>query len=120
MRTEKCSNVKEDNHQIKEFILDAEVGPKLVSIQERQGSVRSALQFNRVNEEIIDEDLEIEKLRKKLLKKYVAVFKHDLGPDDRVDMDPVKVELVDSSRDMENDMIAVETPRHLQDAAADE
>ena len=44
MRTEKCRNVI-DSHQIKESTLDIEVGPKLVSIQERQGSVRSALQF---------------------------------------------------------------------------
>ena len=35
-------------------------------------------------------------------------------------MDPVKVELVDSSRDMGNAMIPVETPCHLQDAAAEE
>ena len=104
MRTEKCRNVKE-SYQIKESTLDIEVGPKLVSIQERQGSVRSAMQFNRVNEETIDEDLEIEKLRKKLLKMYAAVFKRDLGPDDRVDMDLVKVELVDSSRDMGKAMI---------------
>ena len=35
-------------------------------------------------------------------------------------MDPVKVELVDSSRDMGNAMIPSETPRHLQDTAAEE
>ena len=35
-------------------------------------------------------------------------------------MDPVKINLIDSSKDMGNAMIAVETPRHLQEAAAEE
>ena len=96
MRSEKCRQVKEAPHQIKEFTLDAEVGPKLVTIQERQGSIRTALKFNRVDEENIDEDMEIEKLRKKLLRKYASVFKRDLGKEDRVAMDPVKIDLIDN------------------------
>ena len=120
MRSEKCRQVKEAPHQIKEFTLDAEVGPKLVTIQERQGSIRTALKFNRVDEENIDEDMEIEKLRKKLLRKYASVFKRDLGKEDRVAMDPVKIDLVDNSANMGNATTAVETARHLQDAAAEE
>ena len=38
---------------------------KLVTIQERQGSIRTALKFRRLDEETIDEGREIEKLRKK-------------------------------------------------------
>ena len=68
----------------------------------------------------MDEDQNVEKLRKKRLRKHAAVFKRDLGPEDRVNLDPVKVELIDSSRDMGNAMIPVETPRHLQDPAAEE
>ena len=68
VKTDICRKGKEDTYQIKEFTLDTEVGRKLVSIQERQGSVRSALQFNRVNEETIDKDQDVEKLRKKLLR----------------------------------------------------
>ena len=118
MRSERCRQVREDTpHQIKEF---TEVGPKLVSIQERQGSIRTALKFNPVDEDNIDEDMEIEKLRKKLLKKYSSVFKRDLDKDDRVDADPVKIDLVDSSANMGNSMIAIETPRHLQEAADEE
>ena len=56
-----------------------EVGPKLTTIQERQGSLRSSLQFHRHDEENIDEDLDVEKLRKKLMRKYSSVFKRDLG-----------------------------------------
>ena len=100
--------------QIEEFTLDSEVEP----IQERQGSIRSALKFQKMSEETIDEAQDVEKLRKKLLRKYSAVFKHDLGKEDRFNIDPVKIELIDESRNMGNVMIPSETPRHLQDAAA--
>ena len=62
----------------------------------------------------------MEKLRKKLQRKYAAVFKNDLGKEDRVNLDRVKIELIDSSREMGNVMIPAETHRHLQDAAAEE
>ena len=64
--------------------------------------------------------MEIEKLRKRLLSKYSSVFKRDLGKEDRVNIDPVKINLINSLADMGNAMTAVETPRHLQDAAAEE
>ena len=73
-----------------------------------------------MNEETIDENQDVEKLRKMLLRKYSAVFKHDLGKEDRFNIDPVKIELIDESRDMGNAMIPSETPRHLQGAAAEE
>ena len=62
----------------------------------------------------------MEKLRMKLLRKYAAVFKRDLGKEDRVNLDPVKIELTDSSRDIGNAMIPAETQHHLQDAAAED
>ena len=99
--------------QIEEFTLDSEVEP----IQERQGSIRSALKFQKMSEETIDEAQDVEKLRKKLLRKYSAVFKRDLGKEYRIIIDPVKIELIDDSRDMGNAMIPSEAPRHLQDAA---
>ena len=64
--------------------------------------------------------IKIKKLRKKLLRKYAAVFKRDLGKEDRVNLDPVKIELIDSSKDMGNAMNPAGTPRHLQIAAAEE
>ena len=92
----------------------------MTTIQERQGYIRSSLKFHKVNEETIDEDQDVEKLRKKLLRKYSAVFKRDLGKEDRINIDPVKIELIDESRTMGNAMIPTETPRQLQDAAAEE
>ena len=90
----------------------------MTTIQDRQGSIRSSLKLHKVNVETIDEDQDVEKLRKKLLRKYSAVFKRDLGKEDRINIDPVKIELIDESRNMGNVMIPSETPRHLQDAAA--
>ena len=58
MRSEKCRQVKEAPHRIQEP-LDEEVVTKLVTIQERQGSIRSALQFKKVDEDNIDKDIEI-------------------------------------------------------------
>ena len=46
-------------------------------------------------EEPIDEDQDMEKLRKKLLRKYSSVFKRDLGKEDRININPVKIELID-------------------------
>ena len=80
VKKDSCRKVQEKPYQIKEFTLDSEVGPKLVSIQERQGSVRSALQFHRVNEETIDEDQDVEKLQ------YSSVI---LEKKTRVNLDPV-------------------------------
>ena len=62
----------------------------------------------------------MEKIRKKILRKYASVFKRDLEKEDRIHMDPVKVELIDDSRTMGNCMIPTETRRHLKDAAAEE
>ena len=44
----------------------------------------------------------MEKLRKKVLRKYSAVFKRDLGKEDRINIDPDKIELIDEYRNMGN------------------
>ena len=91
-----------------------------MTIHERQGSIQIKLKFHRVDEENIDMDQDVAKLRKKLMQKYSSVFKKDLGPKDRLNMDPVKVELVDNPETMGNCMVPVEKPRHLQSAAKEE
>ena len=70
MRSESCMQVKEAPHQTKEFTLDEEVGPKLVSIQERQGSIRTALKFNKVDEDNIEKTI----IYRKITSKFVAKF----------------------------------------------
>ena len=49
-------------------------------------------------------------MRKKLLRKYSSVFKRDLDKEDRINIDPVKIELIDESRTMGNAIIPTETP----------
>ena len=68
LKKEKSRKVQQNPspYQVKEFALDSEVGPKLVTIQERQGSIRSALKFHKVNEETIDEDQDVEETPKKV------------------------------------------------------
>ena len=61
MRADSYRSVREDIPEIRESIPEGEVGPKLVTIRERQGSVRSKLQFHRVDEETIDEDQDVAK-----------------------------------------------------------
>ena len=47
------------------------------------------------------------------------VFKDELDKNDRLDVDPIKLELVDNYQEINptNHMIPFPTPRHLQEAA---
>ena len=46
-----------------------------------------------------EEDFETEKLlqkmKERLIKKYSDVFKSELGPEDRIRIDPIKVEMIE-------------------------
>ena len=57
---------------------------KLVDILERQGSMRSSLKFHEVDEDTIDIDRELSKIKKRLLQKYHKVFKDELYKNDRL------------------------------------
>ena len=50
----------------------------LVDILERQGSIRTSMKFNGVDEDTIDIDRELAKIKARLLKKYHMVFKDEL------------------------------------------
>ena len=92
---------------------------KLVDIKEKVGSQRTNLKFKDAS----DEDLETERLlhnmRERLIKKYSDVFKSDLGPEERKNMEHYKVETIE---DMErfkvhNAFTPIETLRFLPKAA---
>ena len=79
-------SVKENEHQPE----------KLVDIRERIGSWRTSIRFNQVTEERFEEDHEIgvyTNLRNKLIKQFSDVFKEDLSPSDRLNIEPVKITL---------------------------
>ena len=62
-------------------------GKSLADIKEKVGSQRTNMKIKDVS----DEDLETERL----IKKYSDVFKSDLGPEDRINMEPIKVETIE-------------------------
>ena len=67
-----------------------------MDIKERVGSWRTYINFNNVTEEQFEDQHEIavyEHLRQKLLKQFSDVFKEDLDPQDRLNIEPVKIEL---------------------------
>ena len=72
------------------------------------------MKFHAVDEDTVDLD---RKLR--LLKKYHMVFKDELDKNDHLDIEPLKLELIDNYDDVPptNHMTPFATPRHLQEAA---
>ena len=57
---------------------------------------------------------------KEAIARVLIVLKKDLGPEDRLNIDPVRVELVDNTDPPYNGMVPIETPRHLLSAAKEE
>ena len=80
-----------------------------MNIRERQGSIRSHTKFNKVDEDNIDLDQDIAKLKTKLMVEFGDVFKRDLGPDNRLNIPPVVVEVVDNPNTPYNCMPSIET-----------
>ena len=65
-------------------------------------------------------DSDISKLKKRLLSEFHDVFKKDLWPEDRLNIELVKVQMVDNPSTPYNCMIAIKIPNHLQSAAKEE
>ena len=86
----------------------------LVDILERQGSMRTSMKFHAVDEDTVDIDRDLAKIKARLLRKYHMVFKDDLDKNDRLDIDPIRLELVDNYEDIHptNHMTPFATPRH--------
>ena len=91
----------------------------LVDILERQGSLRTSMKFHAVDEDTVNLDRELAKIKARLLKKYHMVFKDDLDRNDRLDVDSIKLDLVDNYDNITptNHMTPFASPRHLQAAA---
>merc|ERR1712055_1018459 len=60
----------------------------------RVGSLRSRLDFKQINEQEWEEESKCQELRKAWLRDFPKVFKEDLGKEDRIDMEPVVVDLI--------------------------
>ena len=70
-------------------------------------------------EDTIDIDTDLAKIKKRLMKKYDKVFKDELDKNDCLRIDPIKLEQVDNYKEIHptNHMIPFPNPRHLQDVA---
>ena len=62
-----------------------------------------------MDEDNIDLDQDIAKLKTKLMVEFGDVFKRDLGPDNRLNIPPVVVEVVDNPNTPYNCMPSIET-----------
>ena len=80
---ERVSNVK----------VAADIPEKIVNIKERQGLLRTDILFAPITEEQFEDQHE-KQLRKKLIKIFGDVFKEYLTPQDCLDIQPVKIQLV--------------------------
>ena len=70
---------------------------KLVDILEKQGIVRSSLKFHPVDEDTIDLNRELAKIKKRSMQKYYhKVFKDKLDKNDCLKIDPIKLELINN------------------------
>ena len=95
---------------------------RLYTLQERVGSLRSQFSFKQVNEKEWEEEKECEEIRKAWLRDYPEVFKEDLSKEDRIDMDPVVVDLIPDHEQVEvfHPKAWNEVPAYLKTAAEKE
>ena len=78
-------------------------------------SWRTNIRFNQITEEKFEEDHEeavYTHLRNKLLKQFPEVFKEDLTPNDRLNIEPVKITLKPGHENvpMYNALVPILTP----------
>ena len=106
---------RENEKQIKRKVQEH----RLYTLQERVGSLQSQFSFKQVNEKEWEEEKECEEVRKAWLRDYPEVFKEDLSKEDRIDMDPVVVDLIPNHEQVEvfHPKACNEVPAYLKNAA---
>ena len=92
---------------------------KWATLKERVGSLRTQLSFPQENLKEDLEEEECEALRHSWMKDFSQVFKEDLTIEDRIEMDPVKVQLVENHEEIQvyHPKAANEIPAYLRNAA---
>merc|ERR1712030_119190 len=92
---------------------------KWAALKERVGSLQTQLSFPQENLEEDKEEDECEALRQAWMKDFSQVFKEDLTIEDRIEMDPVKIKLVENHEEipMYHPKAANEIPAYLRAAA---
>ena len=80
------------------------------------------MSLSQITEEEFEQDHELKMyahLRNKLIKQFADVFKEDLGPENRLDVPPVRITLKPGHEDVPlyNARVPIATPRYLEKAA---
>ena len=73
---------------------------ELFTLQERVGSLRSHLEKKEMSEEDWEDEQRCFELKQKLLKDFPEVFK-ELGKEDRINCEPIVVDLVPNHEDIQ-------------------
>ena len=95
---------------------------ELFMLKERVGSLRSHLEMKEMSEEEWEDEKRCSDLKKAWLKDFPEVFKKDLGREDRINMEPIVIDLVDNHRDIQafHPTTGAEVPAYLEEAALKE
>ena len=84
--------------------------------------MRSKLEMNQLTEEDWEEERKCEELKKQWLRDFSDIFKEDLGKEDRIDIDPIKIDLVENHADIHTfkPKTAVDVSPYMEAAAKKE
>ena len=95
---------------------------ELFTLQERVGSLRSRIELKEMNEEEWEDEKRCQELKQVWLRDFPEVFKEDLGKEDRIDMDPVVIDLEPNHEEMQvfHPKLSVDVPAYMQKAAQKE
>ena len=112
--------------RIKETEEEAEVEKaeklKHFDLKERVGSMRSKLEMNQMGEEDWEEERKCEELKKQWLRDFSDIFKEDLTKEDRIDIEPIKIDLVENHTEILTfkPKIAMDVSPYMEQAAKKE
>ena len=115
-----AQKLRDEEQREKEKQREREVkDTKFCTLQERIGSLRTQLNFKQENREEWKEENECKAIKDAWLKDFKNVFKEDLTIEDRIKMDPVKVQLVEDHANIEvhHPKACNEIPAYLKQAA---
>ena len=95
---------------------------ELFTLQERVGSLRSKIEMKEMSEEDWEDEKQCWELKQAWLKDFPEVFKEDLGKEDRIDCEPIVVDLVPNHEDIQvfHPKLGMEVPAYLEKAAQKE
>ena len=95
---------------------------ELFTLQERVGSLRSHLEMKEMSEEEWEDEKRCSDLKKAWLRDFPEVFKEDLGREDRINIEPIVIDLVDNHKDIHvfHPKTGVDVPAYMDEAARKE